>query len=259
MEEKSVLNKMIDTPINSFDYQTLFVTYGFKILGSLIILLIAFIIMKIVGKALDIALTKARIDETLVIFLVKLIKITILVFGILAMLNNLGVNTTSFVALFTATSFAISFAFKETLSNIAAGVLLVIFRPFKLKEYVKLGAGEGFVSNISLFSTTLRTNDNINIIVPNSKVVSDNIYNYSREKIRRIDLSKIIKPQELCESRKELLNILNNCDLVLKEPAIFIGVKNINDADIEISIQIWVENINYDRALMQINEALLCK
>lgn len=248
--------KMINLNMQ-FNLQNFFMTWGAKILGSLIIVGLAYLLMGIVGNILNIALLKTKTDETLAKFLVKLAKIIILVFGILAALNNLGVDTTSFVALFTACSFAISFAFKETLSNIAAGVLIVIFRPFKLGELVKCGAGEGYVADISLFSLTLRTNDNTNIIIPNSKVVSDNIYNYSREKIRRIDYVKSIEPASLCEVRNEITKALSESDLILKDPAIYVGVKSISDTNIEISVQVWVNNENYERALMQANEIML--
>lgn len=250
------LNKMIDLQSSGIDFESLAFKYGFKVLGSIVIIVLALFLMKIIGKILKLALMKISTDETLTNFLVKLAKIIILVVGILAALNNVGVDTTSFVALFTATSFAISFAFKETLSNIAAGVLVIVFRPFKIGDYVKFGAGEGFVSDISLFSVTLRTYDNTNIIVPNSQVISNSIYNYSREKIRRIDYSKIIEPSKLCEIRKEIDLALSSNELVLKDPAVFVGVKSVNDANIEISIQIWVKNENYERALMLTNEAI---
>ena len=250
------LNKLIDFQNTSFDFEGFFLKYGFKVLGSILIILIALFLMKIAGKVLRVTLIKISTDETLTNFLVKLVKIIILVVGILAALNNVGVDTTSFVALFTATSFAISFAFKETLSNIAAGVLVVVFRPFKIGDHVKFGAGEGFVSDICLFSVTLRTYDNTNIIVPNSKVISDNIYNYSREKTRRIDYSKVIDPSTLCDVRKEVETALGQNELILKNPAIYVGVKNVNDANIEIAIQLWVKNENYEKASMQVNEAL---
>lgn len=250
------LNKMIDLQGAGFDFEAFALKYGFKILGSIIIIVLALILMNFVGKILKIALMKVSTDETLTNFLVKLSKIIILVVGILAALNNIGVDTTSFVALFTATSFAISFAFKETLSNIAAGVLVIVFRPFKIGDYVKFGAVEGFVADISLFSVTLRMHDNTNIIVPNSQVISNSIYNYSREKVRRIDYSKTIEPSALCELRKEIENTLGSNELILKDPAIFVGVKSVNDTNIEVSVQMWVKNENYERASMLINEAM---
>lgn len=257
MNVDEMLNKMIDLQgAGGFDFKELFMTWGFKVLGSIIIVVVAYFVMSFLGNLIKIAFTKTKVEETLTNFIVKLVKIIIFAVGILAALNNVGVDTTSFVALFTACSFAISFAFKETLSNIAAGVLVIIFRPFKLGDLVKCGAGDGYVADISLFSVTLRTYDNTNIIVPNSKVVSDNIYNYSREKARRIDYSKVIEPSSLCDFRNEVKNKLNECDLVLKDPEVFIGVKEITDANIEVSVQIWVNNENYEKALMQANEAM---
>lgn len=257
MNVDEMLNKMIDLQgASGFDFKELVMTWGFKVLGSIIIVVVAYFVMSFLGNLIKIAFTKTKVEETLTNFIVKLVKIIIFAVGILAALNNVGVDTTSFVALFTACSFAISFAFKETLSNIAAGVLVIIFRPFKLGDLVKCGAGDGYVADISLFSVTLRTYDNTNIIVPNSKVVSDNIYNYSREKVRRIDYSKVIEPSSLCDFRNEVKNKLNECDLVLKDPEVFIGVKEITDANIEVSVQIWVNNENYEKALMQANEAM---
>lgn len=250
-----MLEDMIKLDVG-FDFQSFFINYGFKILGSILIVVFAYLLMKAIGNGIRLALYKTKVDETLTNFLVKLVKIIIIVVGILAALNNVGVDTTSFVALFTATSFAISFAFKETLSNIAAGVLVIVFRPFKLGDLVKCGAGEGFVSDISLFSVTLKTYDNTNIIVPNSKVVSDNIYNYSREENRRIDYAKTIAPSELCDLRNKVVQELSQCDLVLKQPEVYVGVKAINGDNIDVSIQIWVKNENYERALMQANEVM---
>lgn len=165
------------------------VSFGLNIIAALAILVIGIWIIKFIRRIVEKRLDKREIDPTLAKFLLNLIYFLLLTVVILAALSQLGIETTSFIAILGAAGLAVGLALQGSLANFASGVLLIIFRPFKVDDFVKLADEEGFVEKIQIFTTQIRTFDNRTIIIPNSVITGSKITNYTTKEIRRVDLS----------------------------------------------------------------------
>ena len=168
--------------------QDLLIQYAVNIVAAIVILIIGSIVARMVGNALNRVMKLRGIDATVADFLSAIVRYGVLAFTFIAVLGRVGVQTTSVIAVLGAAGLAIGLALQGSLSNFAAGVLLVIFRPLRVGEYVDLGGVAGTVDQVQIFSTTLRTADNKTIVVPNGKIIAGNIINYSREPNRRVDI-----------------------------------------------------------------------
>jgi len=220
--------------------------YSLKIVGAIAI----FIIGKWVVKKLTIAskklMEKAKVDQTLVEFAESLIYFVLLLVVVLASLNTLGVNTTSFVAIFGAAGLAIGLALQGSLANIGAAVLIIIFKPFKVGDFVEAGGATGTVEDVNLFSTIIAPVDNRTIIVPNSAIVGGNITNYSRKSQRRVDHTFGIGYNDDLKLAKEILTqIMNEDDRVLPEPAPFVAVSELGESSVNFVFRAWVKTEDY--------------
>ena len=220
--------------------------YSFKILGSLAIFFIGKWLVKIIVAIVTKMISKSSLDETLSKFLLKVTSGILLVIVVLAALNNLGINTTSFVAMFGAAGLAIGLAFKDTFSNIGAGVLLIFFRPFKVGDFISASGEMGSVEEISVFSTLLLTPDNKQIIIPNSGIISGNITNFSAKSTRRVDfVFGIGYDDDLKLAKSTLEDIVNADERVLKDPIPFVGVSELADSSVNFTLRVWVKSEDY--------------
>jgi small conductance mechanosensitive channel len=181
------MNISIEELVNQM--RELIVRFGLNIVAAAAILIIGVWIAKLIRRIIGKALQKREIDKTLITFLLNLMYFLLLTVVILAALGQLGVETTSFIAVVGAAGLAVGLALQGSLANLASGVLLIIFRPFKLDDFVKLAGEEGFIEKIHIFTTQIKTFDNRTIIIPNANVTSEKIINYTSKKIRRVDLS----------------------------------------------------------------------
>ncbi|MDR2289533.1 MAG: small-conductance mechanosensitive channel MscS [Serratia marcescens] len=168
--------------------QDLLIQYAVNIVAAIVILIIGSIVARVVGNALNRVMKLRGIDATVADFLSAIVRYGVLAFTFIAVLGRVGVQTTSVIAVLGAAGLAVGLALQGSLSNFAAGVLLVIFRPLRVGEYVDLGGVAGTVDQVQIFSATLRTADNKTIVVPNGKIIAGNIINYSREPNRRVDI-----------------------------------------------------------------------
>ncbi|QUY47747.1 small-conductance mechanosensitive channel MscS [Serratia plymuthica] len=168
--------------------QDLLIQYAVNIVAAIVILIIGSIVARVIGNALNRVMKLRGIDATVADFLAAIVRYGVLAFTFIAVLGRIGVQTTSVIAVLGAAGLAVGLALQGSLSNFAAGVLLVIFRPLRVGEYVDLGGVAGTVDQVQIFSTTLRTADNKTIVVPNGKIIAGNIINYSREPNRRVDI-----------------------------------------------------------------------
>ncbi|MEG7473827.1 small-conductance mechanosensitive channel MscS [Serratia marcescens] len=168
--------------------QDLLIQYAVNIVAAIVILIIGSIVARVVGNALNRVMKLRGIDATVADFLSAIVRYSVLAFTFIAVLGRVGVQTTSVIAVLGAAGLAVGLALQGSLSNFAAGVLLVIFRPLRVGEYVDLGGVAGTVDQVQIFSTSLRTADNKTIVVPNGKIIAGNIINYSREPNRRVDI-----------------------------------------------------------------------
>lgn len=221
-------------------------SYGFNILGSVLI----FIIGKklaVVGKVLIIKLMeRSNIDATLIKFLSSVVYGLLIVIIVLAALNNLGINTTSFVAVLGAAGLAVGLAFKDTVANIGAGVLLIFFKPFKVGDFIQAAGESGVVEEINLFSVMLKTGDNKQIIIPNSSVLGKNITNFSAKETRRVDfVFSIGYEDDLKLAKATLEEVINADERVLKDPATFVAVSELADSSVDFVVRAWVKSADY--------------
>jgi mscS mechanosensitive ion channel len=215
-------------------------SYSLKILGSIAILLIGKWLVAKISNLISKLIISSRLDETLSSFLLNIIKTLLMAFVIIAAIANLGVETSMFVAALGATGLAIGMAFKDTFSNIGAGFLIIFFRPFKLKDHIEVAGVQGAVKEINMFSTVLRTADHKTIIIPNGRVISSNIINFSKEGTRRVELVFSIDYKDDLKLAKEIiLNLADKNKKILKEPKSFVGVGSLGENSVNLTARFW--------------------
>jgi len=220
--------------------------YGIKLIGSIFIFYIGKKVAKILTNFSRKAMDRARLDVTISQFIGNVIYSGLLVFIILAALSNLGVNTTSFIAVLGAVGLAVGLALQGTLSNIGAGVLLVFFRPFNVGDFIDTAGVMGVVEEINLFSTLMKTGDNKQIIVPNSAIIGKNIINYSKKETRRVDfVFGIGYDDDLKLAKTTLQEIVDADERVLKEPASLVVVSELADSSVNFTVRVWVKSVDY--------------
>ncbi len=220
--------------------------YGLALLFALIILVVGSWAAKLVRKIVTRLLSKRNIDPTIVGFLGNFTYILLMVFVVLAALGKLGVQTTSFVAVIGAAGLAIGLALQGSLANFAAGFLMILFRPFKKGDYIEAGGTAGIVDQIQVFTTILKTPDNRLVIVPNAKVMGDNITNYSAMDTRRLDLTfGVSYGDDIAKVKSVLMGIAESDGRALKDPAPQILLGELGDSSVNFIMRVWVKSGDY--------------
>jgi small conductance mechanosensitive channel len=215
--------------------------FGIHIISAIAILLIGFWISKTLTKILKKVLVKRNVDFTLVHFSTSALKFALYLFVIIAAVGQLGIETTSFIAALGAAGLAIGLALQGSLANVAAGVMLIIFRQVKVGQFVESGGVSGTVEKVGIFNTTLVTVDNKVIFIPNSKLINDNIINYSEKDTRRIDLVFSISYEDDIDKTKNIIQSLMDADPdILKDPAALIAVGDLTDHSVNLFVRPWV-------------------
>ena len=226
--------------------QTLFVLYGIKVLGAIIILVVGRWIAKLISGTIRKVMQKRNIDETLVSFAASLVYFLLLAFVVIASIGCLGIPTASMAAAIAAAGLAVGFALQGSLANFAAGILLIVFRPFKVGDFVEASGSTGIVEEIDLFTTTLKTPDNKSVIIPNAKLTADNIVNYSAKDIRRVDLVVGVSyDDDLDKTREAIRSVLSKDGRILHEPEPTIGVLDLADSSVDFAVRPWVKTDDY--------------
>jgi len=220
--------------------------FGLKLVTALVIFIIGRWVARRLAGLVEKGMTKAGTDSTLTGFLRNIVYIGLLTFVILAAIAQLGVQTTSFIAVLGAAGFAVGLALQGSLANFAAGVLIIIFRPFKSGDFVEAGGVAGVVENIQIFTTTMRTGDNKTIIIPNGQITSGTIVNYSTKDTRRVDMViGVGYGDDLDKVRRVLEEILKEDERVLEDPAPTIGVLELADSSVNFAVRPWVKSADY--------------
>ena len=220
--------------------------YGLKVLAALLIFTIGKWGVKKITQLTKKLMEKAKVDKTLVEFSESVIYFMLLLIVIMASLNALGVNTTSFVAVLGAATLAIGLALQGSFSNIGAAVLIIIFRPFKVGDMIEAGGAVGTVSDINLFSTIISPVDNRTIIVPNAKIIGGNITNFSNKPTRRVDhVFGIGYGDDLKLAKETLMAIVEADSRVLADPAPFVAVSELADSSVNFVVRAWTLNEDY--------------
>lgn len=226
--------------------QELIALYGLNVVAALLILLIGRLAAKIVRKVIENVMVRTRVDTTLISFVASLSYVALMAFVILAALGQMGIQTTSFIAVLGAAGLAVGLALQGSLSNFAAGALLIVFKPFKLGEFIEAGGASGFVEKIEIFTTTLKSFDNKIIIIPNSKVGGGNIINHSSKPTRLVDLQVVFNyKDDIVKIESLLKEILDSDERILKDPAPAIGIAKLTETSVRIAVQPWVKTADY--------------
>jgi small conductance mechanosensitive channel len=231
--------------------------YSWRIVGAIIILVVGLSMAKLIRSYVKRILIHRKLEPTVVYFADS--SLWVLLYGvvIIAAIHRLGVETTSLVAMLGAAGLAIGLALRAQMSNVASGLLIIIFRPFRVGDYIEGGGSAGTVEKIELMSTEVRTPENLTVIIPNSKLTADKILNYSRRDTRRLKITiGVGYKADLKKIRDVLQSIIEEEDLVLKQPQPSVNIKELGDKNMKVQVVAWVKSQDYLKVKVQLNEKI---
>lgn len=222
------------------------ITFGPRLIGALLTLIIGWWLIKIIQDALRKSFEKKEMDASLRGFLNSMISILLKVLLIISVIGMLGVQMTSFIAILAAAGLAIGMALSGTLQNFAGGVIILIFKPFKVGDYIEAQGHSGSVNEVQIFNTILKTPDNRTIIIPNGGLSNDSMVNYSTEPKRRVDfVFGIGYGDDVDKAKAVLKKLIDEDDRILQDPEPFIAVKELGDSSVNIVVRAWAEAANF--------------
>ncbi len=233
------------------------IQYGLKLIAAVAIFIIGKMVASWIKKLVIRVMKKSDVDPIIIGFTSSIVYIAILTFVVVAAIGQLGIQTTSFIAILGAAGLAIGLALQGSLANFAAGFLLIIFRPFKVGDSIEAAGVTGKVNAIHIFTTTLTTGDNTTIIIPNAKLSNDNIINYSTQETRRVDITiGVSYDADLKEVRTILEDIVSKDERILKDPSHLIAVSELADNSVNFAFRLWVKSADYSGVFFDINESV---
>ncbi|WP_341665871.1 small-conductance mechanosensitive channel MscS [Vibrio sp.] len=239
------------------EHSELLIQYGVNLISAILILFFGNIAVKLVANGVAKVLKKKSMDKAVVDFIHTLVRYLLFTMVLIAALSRIGVQTASVVAVIGAAGLAIGLALQGSLSNFAAGVLIVAFRPFKSGDYVQIAGVGGCVESIQIFQTILTTPDNKMVVVPNSSVISGPITNYSRHQTRRIDLVIGVSYRADLQKTKQLLTQICQADpRILKDPEVKVGVHALADSSVNFVVRPWVATSDYWNVYFDLMQAI---
>jgi len=262
------LNEDITTAVSKFDWTTLpqllqdkgvdlGIDFGIRAATAIAIFLIGkFIVRLLVGGIIRV-MTAQDIDRTLMTFVCNLVRVSLMVVVVIAAIGALGVETTSFIAIFGAAGLAVGLALQGSLSNFASGVLIVLFRPYRVGDFIEAAGIAGSVEQVQILTTILKTGDNKQIIVPNSQIMNSIITNYSSNATRRIDMVVGVSySDDLDKVRETIAELIAADDRILDEPAATIAVSDLADSSVNFVVRPWVNTSDYWNVKFALTEAI---
>ncbi|MEG3372046.1 small-conductance mechanosensitive channel MscS [Escherichia coli] len=232
--------------------QALLLSYAVNIVAALAIIIVGLIIARMISNAVNRLMISRKIDATVADFLSALVRYGIIAFTLIAALGRVGVQTASVIAVLGAAGLAVGLALQGSLSNLAAGVLLVMFRPFRAGEYVDLGGVAGTVLSVQIFSTTMRTADGKIIVIPNGKIIAGNIINFSRESARRNEfIIGVAYDSDIDQVKQILTDIIQSEDRILKDREMTVRLNELGASSINFVVRVWsnsgdLQNVYWD-------------
>jgi small conductance mechanosensitive channel len=233
------------------------VPWAIRIAVAILILVAGWILTRIIVKLLTRRLVRHQVDDILVRFIASVTNIVLLLIAVIAALGSLGINTTSLVALIGAAGIAVGVALQDSLKNFAAGVMLIVFRPFRIGDEIEAAGIQGIVEEITTFDTILRTLDNREIIVPNGAIYQGNIINYSARPTRRVDMIFGIGYDEDIRKAREIIQGMLEADKrVLKEPEAVIAISELADSSVNFAVRPWVKTEDYVTVKFDLTERI---
>jgi len=235
--------------------QTIGLEYGMLGLKAIAIFVIGRLVAKVFANIANRIMKRSGMDDMLRKFIRNIVYAILLTFVVIAAIGALGIQTASLVAIIGAAGLAIGLALQGSLANFAAGVLMIIFRPYKLGDLVQVAGTEGFVEEVDVFTTTLRLPDKTKIIIPNGQIMNDQITNYTESEDRRLDLIVGIGYEDdIDKARDVLLAAVKDSEYVLAEPAPGVSVAELGDSSVNLAVRPWVKSAKYAPASHEITE-----
>lgn len=243
----------IQAPDFGFDWATLYekfqavsVDFGIKFIAAIAIFYIGRLIARFVSKGIHKIMEAQKVDKILESFVTNLVYWALMTFVIIAAINQIGIQTTSLIAIMGAAGLAIGLALQGSLANFAAGVLIVMFRPYRVGDFVEAAGVSGSVVQVQILSTILKTVDNKQIVVPNAQIMSSIITNFSANETRRVDLVIGISYNDDIDKTRTIIQELINADnRILKDPACLVAVSELADSSVNIAVRPWVKTADY--------------
>lgn len=248
-EQLNVVDKYLDKFIN------LAVEYSPKLFGAIVVLIIGFWIIKMITKAVGNGLAKSKIDQSLAPFVKSLINVALKALLVITAMGMVGIEMTSFIAILGAASLAVGMALSGTLQNFAGGVILLIFKPFKVGDFIEAQGYVGTVKEISIFTTHLNTIDKKLIIIPNGPLSNGSLTNFSAEETRRVDWKfGIAYGDDMDNFKKAINDFIAEDTRILKDPEPFIGLSELGDSSVNFAVRVWVNAPDYWGVFFDMNE-----
>jgi len=230
-------------------------TYAPKLLGAIVVYIIGNMIIKWMVKNIDKVMEKRETDESLKPFLRSLFGALLKTLLIISVLGMLGVEMTSFIAILGAAGLAVGMALSGTLQNFAGGVVILLFKPYRVNDFIEAQGYTGVVKEIQIFTTILLTPDNKTVIIPNGSLATGSLINYSAQPTRRVDFSYgIAYGDSVQKAREIIMGVIATDDRILKDPEPFIGLGELADSSVNLSTRVWVKTEDYWDVFFTMNE-----
>ena len=230
---------------------------GKSIIIAIIIYFVGKALISLINRMLRGVMERKKVDPAIQTFLGSLVNILLMILLVISVVSALGVNTTSFAALLASAGVEVGMALSGNLETLAGGIVILLFRPFKVGDYIEAQGTGGTVSEIQIFHTILTTPDNKKIYLPNGALSSGNITNYSKEPLRRVDFNVAVEyGEDIDKVRETLSGILSKDERVLLEPAPVIVLGSLADSSVNMTVRVWVKSENYWDVFFQTNEKI---
>lgn len=258
------MNELTMPDLTGFDWaglwetaRTLGLDFAMKVLMALIIFFVGRMIARIATKGLRKAIQSREVDKILESFACNFVYWVLMIFVIIAAINQIGVQTTSLIAIMGAAGLAIGLALQGSLANFAAGVLIVMFRPYRVGDFIEAAGISGTVLQVQILTTILKTGDNKQIIVPNGQIMGSIITNYSANDTRRVEMTiGVSYDDDLDKVRSTLKELVNADDRILKDPECLIAVSELADSSVNFIVRPWVNRADYSSVKFGLTEAI---
>jgi len=237
--------------------QTKGVSLGINIVLALLIFYVGRMVVGFITRGLHNVLQRQEVDKTLETFVCNLVRTVLMIVVVIAAISQVGIETTSFIAIFGAAGLAVGLALQGSLSNFAAGVLIVLFRPYRVGDFIEAAGINGVVEQVQILTTILRTGDNKQVIVPNSQIMDSIITNYSAKDTRRVDMVVGVSySDDLDKVRKTLEELVAADERILDDPACTIAVSELADSSVNFVVRPWVKTADYWPVMFDMTEAI---
>jgi small conductance mechanosensitive channel len=231
--------------------------FSINLMAAIVIFFVGRLIAKFLKTFCHKLMMHSKVDETLARFLGNIIHSLLMMLVILAAIDQLGINTTSFAAVIAAAGLAVGFALQSSLANFASGVMLILFKPFEVGDFINAGGSAGVVEEIHIFSTLMRTGDNIQIVIPNNQITNGTITNFSAKETRRIDMEIGCSYDDNLKDVKDYLeSVIKNDDRILSDPEPVVAVNELGESSVNFVLRPWVNSEDFSKVRWDLTEQI---